>query len=44
MRSLLPGALFRPMESLERLLSPASPLLASMMTIELVKRSDPSPG
>jgi len=38
MRSLLPGALFRPMERLERLFSPASPLLASMMTIELVKR------
>ncbi len=38
MRSLLPGALFRPMEMLERLFSPASPLLASMMTIELVKR------
>jgi SAM-dependent methyltransferase len=39
MRSLLPGALFRPMEMFERLFAPAAPLLASMMTIELVKRS-----
>jgi SAM-dependent methyltransferase len=38
MRSVLPGALFRPVAMLERLFSPASPLLASMMTIELVKR------
>jgi SAM-dependent methyltransferase len=38
MRSLVPGALFRPMAMIERLLSPAAPLLASMMTVELVKR------
>ena len=38
MRSMLPGTLFGAMEKLEQLFSPASPLLASMMTIELVKR------
>ena len=38
MRSMVPGALFRPMILLERLFAPAAPLLASMMTIELVKR------
>jgi SAM-dependent methyltransferase len=38
MRSLAPGLLFGPLLGFERLLAPAGPLLASMMTIELVKR------
>jgi SAM-dependent methyltransferase len=38
MRSFAPGGLFRPALALERLLTPAGPLLASMMTVELVKR------
>ena len=38
MRSLVPGALFRPALAAERLLAPAGSLLASMMTVELVKR------
>lgn len=38
MRSFAPAALFGPMLALERLLSPASPVMASMMTVELVKR------
>jgi len=38
MRSFLPGALFGPALALERLLSPAAPALASMMTVELVRR------
>jgi SAM-dependent methyltransferase len=37
MRSLLPGVLFRPAVALERVLAPARPLLATMMTVELVK-------
>lgn len=38
MRSLVPGSLFKPMLAFESLLAPASRLLASMMTVELVKR------
>ena len=38
MRSLAPGTLFRPALALERLMAPAGSLLASMMTVELVKR------
>jgi SAM-dependent methyltransferase len=38
MRSLLPGWLFDPIWAAERLLTPASSTLASMMTIELVRR------
>jgi SAM-dependent methyltransferase len=38
MRSFVPGALFRPILALEHLLAPAASLLASMMTVELVKR------
>jgi SAM-dependent methyltransferase len=38
MRSLMPGVAFKPVLALERLLSPAGSMLASMMTIELVKR------
>jgi SAM-dependent methyltransferase len=39
MRSFVPGVLFRPLHAIERmLLSGAAPWLASMMTIELVKR------
>ena len=38
MRSLAPAALFKPLLGLERLFAPAGPVLASMMTIELVKR------
>jgi SAM-dependent methyltransferase len=38
MRSVLPGALFAPALAIERLLEPASRALASMMTIELVRR------
>jgi SAM-dependent methyltransferase len=38
MRSFAPGVLFRPVLALERLVSPAGSLLASMMTVELVKR------
>lgn len=38
MRSLAPGALFSPALALERLMAPAGSLLASMMTVELVKR------
>ena len=37
MRSLMPGALFAPVLALERLLAPASEMLATMMTVELVK-------
>jgi SAM-dependent methyltransferase len=37
MRSFAPGAAFMPMLALERLLAPAGRLLASMMTVELVK-------
>jgi SAM-dependent methyltransferase len=38
MRSFVPGALFTPLLSVERLLAPAGRHLASMMTVELVKR------
>jgi SAM-dependent methyltransferase len=38
MRSLVPGVLFGPLAAAERLLSPARRLVASMMTVELVKR------
>jgi SAM-dependent methyltransferase len=38
MRSLVPGTFFRPALALERLMAPAGSLLASMMTVELVKR------
>jgi SAM-dependent methyltransferase len=38
MRSFLPGWLFGPIWAAERLLAPASPALATMMTIELVRR------
>jgi SAM-dependent methyltransferase len=38
MRSFAPGALFTPVLALEQLLAPAGSLLASMMTVELVKR------
>jgi SAM-dependent methyltransferase len=38
MRSFAPGALFEPVLAVERLLTPAGPVLASMMTVELVKR------
>jgi SAM-dependent methyltransferase len=38
MRSLAPGAMFMPLLAVERLLSPAAPQLASMMTVELVRR------
>src|SRR5262249_17759034 len=38
MRSLLPGSLFAPLLMLEQLLAPAGRFLASMMTVELVKR------
>jgi len=38
MRSFLPGWLFGPLLAVERLLTPAGRLLASAMTIELVKR------
>jgi hypothetical protein len=38
MRSLLPGALFAPALAVERLLAPAGRTLASMMTVELVRR------
>jgi SAM-dependent methyltransferase len=38
MRSLAPGAMFAPLLAVERLLSPAGRFLASMMTVELVKR------
>ena len=38
MRSLAPAATFRPLLALERLLAPAQSVLASMMTVELVKR------
>jgi SAM-dependent methyltransferase len=38
MKSLAPGSLFKPALALERLLAPAGRYLASMMTIELVKR------
>ncbi|HXW05576.1 MAG TPA: class I SAM-dependent methyltransferase [Vicinamibacterales bacterium] len=38
MRALLPASLFRLVVWLERLAAPAGPLLASMMTIELVRR------
>lgn len=38
MRSLVPGFMFRPMLLLERMLAPAGPALASMMTVELVRR------
>jgi hypothetical protein len=37
MRALVPGAAFRPLLALERLFAPAGAVLASMMTIELVK-------
>jgi SAM-dependent methyltransferase len=38
MRSFAPAAFFKPLLGLERLLAPAGSSLASMMTIELVKR------
>ena len=38
MRSFAPGVLFRPALTVERLFAPAGSLLASMMTVELVKR------
>ena len=38
MRSFAPAILFRPALALERLMAPAGSLLASMMTVELVKR------
>jgi SAM-dependent methyltransferase len=38
MRSFAPGVLFGPLLAVEHLLAPAGSLLASMMTIELVKR------
>ena len=38
MRSLAPGALFTPLLALERLAAPAGRFLASMMSVELVKR------
>jgi SAM-dependent methyltransferase len=38
MRSLVPGVLFTPFLTAERLLSPAGRYLASMMTVELVRR------
>ena len=38
MRSLAPGWLFAPVAALERLFSPAARRLASMMTVELVRR------
>jgi len=38
MRSLLPGFLFGPTLAVERLLSPLAPSLATMMTVELVRR------
>jgi SAM-dependent methyltransferase len=38
MRSFAPGILFRPVLALERLLAPAGSRLATMMTVELVKR------
>ena len=38
MRSFAPGALFTPVLALEGLMAPAGSLLASMMTVELVKR------
>jgi SAM-dependent methyltransferase len=38
MRSFLPGALFGPMLGVERTLTPAGRWLASMMTVELVRR------
>ena len=38
MRSLLPGSLFTPLLTFERLFAPAARFLASMMTVELVKR------
>ena len=39
MRSVVPGAFFAPLEAIERaLLALAAPLLASTMTVELVKR------
>ena len=38
MRSLVPPSFFTPLLTLERLLAPAGRFLASMMTVELVKR------
>jgi hypothetical protein len=38
MRSFVPGALFTPVLALEQLMAPAGSLLASMMSVELVKR------
>jgi hypothetical protein len=39
MRSLVPGVLFSPIYAVERvLLASAAPLLASMMTIDLVRQ------
>jgi SAM-dependent methyltransferase len=38
MRSFAPGIFFRPVLALERLMAPTGSLLASMMTVELVKR------
>jgi hypothetical protein len=38
LRSMVPGFLFQPMLLLERLLEPAGHSLASMMTVELVRR------
>jgi SAM-dependent methyltransferase len=39
MRSLVPGFLFEPLLLLERMLSPLGSKLATMMTVELVRRS-----
>jgi hypothetical protein len=38
MRSFVPGALFRPMLAVERLLAPAGRWVASMMTVEFVRQ------
>jgi hypothetical protein len=38
MRSFAPAGLFKPLLGLEQLLAAAGPALASMMTIELVRR------
>lgn len=38
MRSLVPGALFRPLLALEQMLTPFAERLATMMSIELVRR------
>ena len=38
MRSLVPGFAFKPLKTAERLLGPALPFLATMMTVEILKR------